>query len=208
MQRSDVAFLVVVAAIVGSIFGMAWVDFGHQARWLYDYQTLVAGILAVVAAGITLRALHEQIAEQRKQTAFALGEALPTMSAAHPKGRSEDVVLRIVNWNRVPADILEVRVVESTKPIQVALRDIHLRDDIVPVNMDPKIDRIVRIHGWENRSEPPGFAEVFAYVTIKKENTGPNETIRTTFAVDLLLFADVPRTITLTAQINMLASRL
>jgi len=66
MERSDVWFIAVVTAAIGFIAGMAWSGSGHQVDWVWDYQTLITGILAVAAAYVTVNAMSR--AEDRQQS--------------------------------------------------------------------------------------------------------------------------------------------
>ncbi|TIQ31033.1 MAG: hypothetical protein E5X48_28060 [Mesorhizobium sp.] len=65
MERSDVWFLVCTGAVVGFISGLAWSDLGHKTNWLFQYQTLVTGALAVIAAFFTVNAMNAT--EERQQ---------------------------------------------------------------------------------------------------------------------------------------------
>ncbi len=56
MQRGDAFFVATVMGVMGFIGGVAWGDFGHATNWLYDYQTLIAGVFAVGAAMFTVNA--------------------------------------------------------------------------------------------------------------------------------------------------------
>ncbi|MER8560095.1 hypothetical protein [Mesorhizobium sp. M0578] len=67
MERHEAWFVAITTAVIGFIAGMAWSDFDHQARWLYDYQTLVTGTLAVAAAFITVNAMNKTEDRQQKR---------------------------------------------------------------------------------------------------------------------------------------------
>ncbi|RUV03491.1 hypothetical protein EOB36_05895 [Mesorhizobium sp. M6A.T.Cr.TU.017.01.1.1] len=67
MERSEAWFVAITAAVIGFIAGMAWSDLDHQAKWLYDYQTLVTGTLAVAAAFITVNAMNKTEERQQKR---------------------------------------------------------------------------------------------------------------------------------------------
>ncbi|MEI8715665.1 hypothetical protein [Mesorhizobium sp. ISC11] len=69
MERSDVWFIAVVAATLGFLAGMAWMDNGHSADKLVTYQTLITGFMAVAAAFITVNAMNRSDQEQRRRHA-------------------------------------------------------------------------------------------------------------------------------------------
>lgn len=119
-----------------------------------------AGYFAAVAAGITLFALFAQVAEQKRQTDFLLGNSLPAVDAiAHQKNPFR-VVLRIVNWNRHPVILSALKL--SDPAIKPAIESARIWD-----RDDPKsklVSRVIReghivpaiaMHGWKDRSAGP-----------------------------------------------------
>lgn len=209
-RRLGDIIVLAVAGFAGGFIFLAYTDFALiRANWCTGAETQCArewiaalsGWAAAIVAGVTIVTLYSQIEEQRKQTTFALGFDLPTMSASHPQGRMEDLVLRVVNWNRHHADIQRVRVIASSTPIEIALDQIQLGDANVRVHMDPEIRGIVRMAGWENRSSAPPTAEI--YVHAHAADAEPDEIIQATFAVDLVLYSEQPQAITVKADINL-----
>lgn len=75
MERSDAWFIAAVAAIMGFLAGMAWMDTGHPAGRLETYQTLITGFLAVAAAFITVNAMKRTDHEQRLRHAEQMDHA-------------------------------------------------------------------------------------------------------------------------------------
>ncbi|MER8654397.1 hypothetical protein [Mesorhizobium sp. M0847] len=57
----------VVAALFGVFVGLALVDFPGVETWLEHWQTLIAGILAVVAAAVTIRQMQVSDAGQQRR---------------------------------------------------------------------------------------------------------------------------------------------
>lgn len=198
-------------AFLGAFTFLAYTDFAlfTNARWcsnanehcLRDWIGALSGWAAAVAAALTIFALYDQLREQRKQTSFMLGDALPTISASHPQDRFEDVALRVVNWHRCAADILRVRIVESPPPIRIALTEIRLPRGLIGVDMGPEIQSIIRLGGWEHRADAPPVAEI--YVTAVPTDQNSPEVISVTFAVDLLIFETEPRLVTVKARMNL-----
>lgn len=106
-----------------------------------------SGYLAAAAAGITLFALYDQIKEQRKQTEFMVGDALPTMDIVQDLDDPEMLVIRLVNWNRrgVVAKSLEVHGVGDARTYFHE----HKKNG-------RKVDHNrIYLRGWENRGEAP-----------------------------------------------------
>lgn len=123
----------------------------------------LSGWAAAVAAGITLALtlgpLREQVRQARRQTDFAVGEALPTFDAIEHVEKSNTLVCRIVNWNR---SAIVVRIVETVEKSESLVIIDKLAIDDTPQSLDKitfKIKPFV-INGWENRSERPHYAEV------------------------------------------------
>lgn len=187
------------------LFRIGWCV-GVETACLREWIGATSGWAAASVAGITIHALYVQIQEQRKQTEFALGHALPTVTARSPKGRTENVELRVVNWNRHSVDILDVRVV-SDPALRRPLCRILIGGDVTPFQQIEHTDEIVRLEGWENRAAPPPSANVMVYLAFEGEKPGDPETIvRASFEVDLLLLGEVQRVITAKAAMNMPAS--
>lgn len=118
----------------------------------------LSGWAAAGAAGITIFALYDQIKEQRKQSDFVLGEALPTFDAYAED--FIDVYLRVVNWNRrtfiidkitcTDADsihVLEVKLEHKKKPE-------FLKDD------KPEFWQPVRVAAFDDRSKAPAICRI------------------------------------------------
>lgn len=70
------------------------------ARCFREWVGALSGWAATIAAALTIVFLHRQNAEQKKQTDFLLGDALPTIDVALDLDDPELLVTRIVNWNR------------------------------------------------------------------------------------------------------------
>jgi hypothetical protein len=202
------------------IFGLIWLEHyqvtdswcggvEETAVCVREWVGALSGWVAAVAAAVTIAFLYDQVVQQRRQTAFTLGETLPTLTAAHPTDRLEDVVLRVVNWNKFSLDLIQVRVLDSTYPLHVALHNVRLSDRVIEVAMDTAFSGIVRVEGWEDRNAAPPHAEVFAYISPDVPEDLPDDAIlRATFAMDMLLFGDQPRRITASATLNMRAKDL
>ncbi|MER9251007.1 hypothetical protein NKJ09_22435 [Mesorhizobium sp. M0189] len=111
-----------------------------------------AGYLAVLVGALTIYPLYRQIEEQRKQTEFQLGDASPTMDITLDLEDHEQIVVRIVNWNRRGLVIWDL--------------EIQGIDGSTTGVMEYKIDGNVienpseyYLRGWEDRSRGPRVAQ-------------------------------------------------
>ncbi|WP_292452779.1 hypothetical protein [Mesorhizobium sp.] len=75
VERNEVWFIAVVAATMGFLSGMVWMDTGHSAGRLERYQTLITGFLAVGAAFVTVNAMKRTDQEQRLRHAEQMEQA-------------------------------------------------------------------------------------------------------------------------------------
>lgn len=156
MDRSDAWFLVVTSLAVGFIFGAAFFDLTH-VHWLYDYQTLIAGILAILAAAVSVTAVRDQIKEQRKQTTFLVGDAPPTVDIL-----AEDFTqayIQIVNWNR-RAFLIDKIVPEEGITLFASLDEIEI-DNVkytIPDGWDGDFKTAQRVPGRIDQNLAPKLA--------------------------------------------------
>lgn len=67
---------------------------------LQGWLSATSGWAGFLAAGIALAFTWGQLRQQRKQTDFLLGDAPPTMDVIPDSGDDEQIVVRVVNWNR------------------------------------------------------------------------------------------------------------
>lgn len=119
-----------------------------------------SGWAATIAGVATIFLLYRQNAGQKKQTDFLLGEARPTIDALQHLHRSEDVVIRIVNWNRRPIVLKTIRV--PGLKVEIGLKHATIKDRENPTEgfkirhlQDHALDPPIAMHGWKNRSEAP-----------------------------------------------------
>ncbi len=77
-----------------------WIQHSIAARFLYDWQTLVAGFLAVLAALGTIRATiksaNREIAASKEQTAVAQKQIETTVHLARTRAEDEASAFRAV----------------------------------------------------------------------------------------------------------------
>lgn len=134
-------------------------------EWISAFSGWAAAFLALAAALIAIPPLREQVAEARKQSAFQLGDAEPTIDL-YPSMDPLDgglFEIRVTNWNRRALDISE---------ITVDIKGGAFRADVLEMMVDgrlsrrgrsitPEAHRVLRftttvfVPGWENRSASP-----------------------------------------------------
>ncbi|CDX40001.1 conserved hypothetical protein [Mesorhizobium sp. ORS 3359] len=125
-----------------------------------------AGYLAVIAAGITLFALYDQIWEQRKQTEFMIGDANPTVDVMAEEFTYAYV--QIVNWNRRTFLIDEIVPADGTL-LFGSLEEVEIEGVkyAIPYEWTGEFETAQRLPGWLDRNSPPKLArfKVRAYFT-------------------------------------------
>lgn len=162
----DGTWVVVIALVVFANLGLAmwftyhW-DFGdlcaadeNGAECFRAWFGAAAGYLAVIAAGITLLALYDQIWEQRKQTEFSVGDANPTVDVM-----AEEITyayVQIVNWNRRTFLIDRIAPADGTL-LFASLVEIEMDRDLysIPYEWDGDFKVAHRLPGWIDKNEPP-----------------------------------------------------
>lgn len=126
-----------------------------------EWVNALAGWAAALAAAITIIFLIRQNTEQKKQTDFLLGDGMPTIDALRHMKRSNEVVVRIVNWNRRPIIVRGVKIVPAifdTALIATRIQDRESPDEglsIRHLDDDNLFDVPIAMHGWKNRSVAP-----------------------------------------------------
>ena len=132
---------------------------GCLRNWLSALSGWVAAVAAGVTLALTIGPLREQAKQARRQTDFVVGDALPTFDAVEHLKKSEQLVCRIVNWNR---SAIVVRIVQTIEEADALVMIDKLEIDRKPIEIDMitlKIEPFV-INGWEDRNNPPHHAEV------------------------------------------------
>lgn len=130
----------------------------------------LSGLLAVIAAAIGAHFVYGQLEEQRKQTAFLLGDGPPTLELVQTAGRNSSGHFSLLNWNRraFRVDRIEVQSeVPTPKPVRVRFVQIvpkEMREENEPgerplvliVDADGRIKPSpYRVPGYLNRSQAP-----------------------------------------------------
>ncbi|MGV1900103.1 hypothetical protein ACQZ6V_07420 [Agrobacterium sp. 22-3674b3] len=130
---------------------------------IQEWLSATAGWVGFVAAAIGAYFVFGQLAEQRRQTAFMLGDASPTIElnvAAHEGRRAQ---FEIVNWNRrritIKAILFSAEDVElpSPKHIQMSFSE-EEGEAINPYEQPQKLKYSALVGGWHDRQRSPHYA--------------------------------------------------
>jgi hypothetical protein len=126
--------------------------------WWREWISATSGWAGALAAAVTLFALYRQISEQKKQTDFVLGDALPTMDVLEHRKDGQVLVVKIRNWNRRSLIINDITTVDSS--YRVGVLEMKINDISVKTNLDPKDLRLHPIEGNVNPNAPPVTASI------------------------------------------------
>ncbi len=157
----DSKFAFWLSLIVGPFFGgfagyfisasvlaeYSWCISGEE-HCIREWIGAMSGWVAIGVAVPTIHYLRKQISEQKKQTAFQLGDAAATLDSIQDLDDPEEVVLRLVNWNRRGLLVKDVGIVGDN--IQVGIMDYKYNDKAQ--NLQGKLPFV---RGWEDRSRGP-----------------------------------------------------
>jgi hypothetical protein len=118
----------------------------------------LSGWFGGVAAFATILFVIRQIGEQKRQTDFSIGDAMPTMDAVEHLNDSSELVVRIVNWNRRAAIVrfLDVDHLDALVfPTMLTIDGVEKIIEKIEFGIPP-----FPIRGWEDRSKGPHCAEI------------------------------------------------
>lgn len=137
----------------------AWCIVGED-HCVREWVSALSGWAATVAAAITIYFLFRQNEEQKRQTEFLLGDAMPSVDAIQHIKRRVEIVIRIVNWNRRPIIVDGLRIIPAIYNLEIPMSKIWDRDDPSSEITDRtwlngKISPAIAMHGWKNRSGGP-----------------------------------------------------
>jgi len=153
----------------------AWIPWPQAEEHCFrDWLAALSGWVGFGAAAIGAYFVYHQLSEQRKQTAFILGDGEPTIevyrSAKISKSRrtSRSGIVRIVNWNRRSVYICAARVtipqgvVELSQMYGAAVTvPTQSPSSIRIIEPDGKIRNRPIIPGWLNRQDTPPYRDFF-----------------------------------------------
>ena len=131
---------------------------------LQDWLAATSGWAGFVAAVVASAFVFGQLSEQRKQTAFLLGDSVPTMTLAQPAQAGIAISFQFLNWNRRPVSLHKVKIYPEKggpacpNPVLVKYRSISSESSNwkdAPLDGDGKFTPGMGLLGWINRQSAP-----------------------------------------------------
>jgi len=142
-----------------------------EADCLREWIGALSGWAAAIAAGATITFLAGQMREARRQTAFVVGDALPTVELEESDEGFSVVDVVITNWNRRSIEVEDI-----TAEGQTVFGSIEFQDPMLQVlqTVNPETEGVhFTIPGWLDRTKPPPRVRVSIQMFAKKD--GPIE---------------------------------
>lgn len=181
--------VLVVVAAADVLFGASPVSWASELRnWL----AATSGWVGFFAAAVGAYFVFGQLAEQRRQTAFILGDGAATTEVYTYAMDGSRAVFRIINWNR---RILTIRRVEITCGTVLVPRPLKISYTMSPGNVEPLgpgergpievefkparfdagkstyvLQYAIAADGWLNRSASPNFLDISIHFKEEAEN--------------------------------------
>ncbi|WP_172730187.1 hypothetical protein [Neorhizobium tomejilense] len=155
-----------------------WCEPGEREcfrEWLSATSGWAGLIIAIIGANF----VYHQLAEQRKQTSFIIGDGLPTLEMYLASMNGRRAIFRLVNWNRRMFSVRRIKVeaAKFTVPAPVSL----LFHDPDSDNVKEKLLTAVRpngflkeVHaanGWINRQAAPSVLDFEIHFSAEEDFT-------------------------------------
>lgn len=178
---NDKGFCVAVTAavaLIAFVFFMRFLpDFVQWQGWKWcnptecNVQTWLgslSGWFGGLVAFITILFIMRQLREQRRQTDFTIGDAMPTLDAIEHLQDKAELVVRIVNWNRRAIVVRNIQVDDPTTTVMLNKLTINGKEKpVATISFSPQP---FVVPGWENRSGAPFHAELRLAAIIEVDN--------------------------------------
>lgn len=131
---------------------------------IQDWLSATAGWVGLAVAAVGAYFVYHQLKEQRKQTAFVLGDGEAVLQMHVFAMENQRSVLRLINWNRRDISIIRVRIfckdVDIPKPVALRWYEPNFKDhkEIQSCELDASgnLDMIPAAEGWIDRQGKPG----------------------------------------------------
>ena len=134
---------------------------------LIDWLGALSGWAGFLAALIGAILISRQIAEQRRQTEFLVGDSNPTVELAQPAKADRSIAFQLVNWNRRNITLHGVRVAAAShafkcpQPVLIKFSNVSGSDltwKDAHVDQEGMLDIGQSLLGWIDRqSHPPAW---------------------------------------------------
>jgi hypothetical protein len=166
-----------------------------------DWLAATSGWVGFGAASIGAYFVYHQLAEQRKQTAFAIGDGLPSFEIARRSRDDISAAFGLTNWNRRTLVIAALRINSSAAFVHpIGIRSLAIKQpEEVPATdyilLNPGgVAAQARVSGWLDRQKSP-WTVTFLLLFADRE-LGPAQEIATNIPVTIevdLYFAGEPQ---------------
>ncbi|WP_421445325.1 hypothetical protein [Agrobacterium tumefaciens] len=148
---------------------------------LQGWLSALSGWVGLIAAVVTIGFTRSQLAEQRKQTSFILGDGEPSIEPQSKAGNGSGPGFRVINWNRRSMLIDRIQIIDvpdSQKPIRLwryaTEKPEPVAGKIYCLSSDGSLDRTPKIMGWISRQEKPNVLDLeFRWTDLEKEPSRP-----------------------------------
>jgi hypothetical protein len=137
------------------------------ANCLVTWVGALSGWAAAIAAAFTIGSLFKQAEAAQKQTDFQLGDAPPTIDLLPRTDANEELVIRIVNWNR--RTLLLHSFIVTSFELSFRVWNVEIDDENVSFGNDIVFDPPLVVPGWENRQEGPHNIKI-TIIAMGKDN--------------------------------------
>lgn len=195
------AFVVFAARYYSSIDGKNIIAYICEDKrcTLQDWLAATSGLIACVAAAIGAYLVFGQLSEQRKQTAFALGDLPPSLELSVGAGENRRATFELVNWNRRRITIRNVSISGagegSPLPWAILFNSSESQGQIlVRLTTAYSMSRYVTVGGWLDRQKAPNvlkfsivfdqFSEDYTNLISSIRGTVPRAVIRVGYELD------------------------
>ncbi|MBP1850540.1 hypothetical protein J2Z17_001977 [Rhizobium halophytocola] len=167
----------------------------------------LGGWAAVTTALLTLVPVFLQLREMKRQTAFIVGDELPSVEILTNNDHAV-YRFRIVNWNRRAFLINQIRWTNGPQiDLEPRLRTDKVTDEELKpdkhyeIQVDGRIEGWVPLEGWENRSRRPDAKFFWRYAMQDPDMTfSPASELPVMLEVTGTLAGDVQRSVVLRAE--------
>ncbi|MGR9188820.1 hypothetical protein [Rhizobium leguminosarum] len=127
---------------------------------LMDWLAATSGWVGFAAAALGAYFVYHQLYEQRKQTAFILGDSPPTFEMYRTAWVAQNAQFRLINWNR---DLVVIRNIKLqfggrfVTPTQITYRQEAVDERLAssPINKEGRLGMGRRVDGWVDRQGSP-----------------------------------------------------